>query len=902
MDRGKNDGISKYVQVFERKGTKEGPEEVAQSEAPNDELNKRLAEEVKKREALETDLAAKEQKLAELQLRLSNMENANLEEELRQKVEELNNIKDAYAKKMKNTVALQRIKYEKEIEKIRKDMKRLSMARGGIDEELQQRETDIEAKEDRLDSKERELERTRVELNEMKAKVAALKASSAGTGDTVKVDGDIKKRLEAMAKLDEMVKNREIEIGDLKKALADEVKKKENAQTELTNVKKGSVAMMKYITTLQSKKSEEELSELRTAFEQELEKRMAMEESIRKREEELTSKEADLTRKIEELSSGKQVDLATVKGLQSELEKKGAEIKTKEEALKTREKEIIAKFKSLEDEIKKKIKDGKIIQDVKREFQAKEEDLRRVKEILKEKEEELKRRETELQHRLSEMTSDKALENEAQRLNSLLAQKDKEIQSLKTSGGGVNVADLNEEVAALQDLVLKKEDELAKKDEAISALKGQINEMASNAGQAEVGVLEERIAEKEAIITNMTEQLRQMGSQLSEVQQSGGTSATVGPSNAQVKGLFEEVKDLRAQLDVKEIELKKLKDAVAYKDQELSRREIEMQHKEEVLRKEQARVEEAKKLGGSLDELNLKKRLEALESQISQKEEEIKQREKFILIKMEDIKKREGSLVEEDLAARAKERDVEFKEEKIKSGNPRLDDLLYGGIPFGKQILIMGPPFIGKETLVNNFLLEGVTKGVPCLILTTDSSPSDIREEMKYLLPDIEQYEDKGLVKYIDAYSKAMGLDENNPNIVVVEHPTDYKGINRALEEITAEFKKLSPYWRVCVRSISALVTLSDPTTTYRFLQNLTGRSKKGKIVVMYLLDKGMHNEQEIQTLGHLMDGALEFKTDGTKTFLAVQGICDVQSRQWIQYQYSKRGLNIGSFTLDHIK
>jgi KaiC/GvpD/RAD55 family RecA-like ATPase/chromosome segregation ATPase len=899
MARGKNDGISKYVQVFEKKGGKpDEPGEAAQAEVPNDELTKRLDEEVKKREALEADLAAKEQKLAELQLRQSNMENVNLEEELHSKVEELNNIKDAYAKKMKNTIALQRIKYEKEIDKIRKDMKRLSMARGGIDEELAQREKEIEAKEDRLESKERELERLKVDLEEMRTKVSSMKATSgASSAEVENLQGDLKKKLEAASKLEEMVKNREIEITDLKNALTEEVKKKEYAQTELTNVKKGSVAMMKYITTLQSKKSEEELSELRTAFEEELNKRMAMEESIRKREDELSIKEAGITKRIEELSSGKQVDLQTVKNLQSELEKRGLEIKTKEEALKNREKEIIAKFKSLEDEIKKKIKDGKIIQDVKREFQAKEDDLRRVKEILKEKEDEIKRRETELQHRLSEMTSDKALEREVQRLNDLLAQKDKEIQNLKSSGGGVNLADLNEEVAALQDLVLKKEDELAKRDESINALKGQINEMAGNAGHAEVGVLEERIAEKEATITNLTEQLRHMESE--GPRQAG---STVGPTNAQVKGLFEEVKDLRAQLDVKEIELKKLKDAVAYKDQEISRREIEMQHKEEVLKKEFSKVEEAKKLGGSLDELNLKKRLETLEQQISQKEEEIKQREKYISIKMEDIKKREGSLVEEDLAARAKERDVEFKEEKIKSGNTRLDDLLYGGIPFGKQILIMGPPFIGKETLVNNFLLEGVTKGVPCLIITTDCSPPDIRDEMRYILPDVEQYEEKGLIKYIDAYSKAMGMDEVHPNIIVVDHPTDYKGINKALEEITAGFRKLSPYWRVVVRSISALVTLSDPTTTYRFLQNLTGRSKKGKIVVMYLLDKGMHNEQEIQTLGHLMDGAIEFKTDGTKTFLAVQGVCDVQSRMWIQYQYSKRGLNIGSFTLDHIK
>jgi ribulose-bisphosphate carboxylase large chain len=107
---------------------------------------------------------------------------------------------------------------------------------------------------------------------------------------------------------------------------------------------------------------------------------------------------------------------------------------------------------------------------------------------------------------------------------------------------------------------------------------------------------------------------------------------------------------------------------------------------------------------------------------------------------------------------------MEFKEEKIKSGNPRLDDLLYGGIPFGKQILIMGPPFIGKETMVNNFLLEGVFKGIPCLILTTDSSPSDIRDELKYIMPDIEQYEAKGLVKI--AYPLDLFEPSNMPQLM----------------------------------------------------------------------------------------------------------------------------------------
>lgn len=244
----------------------------------------------------------------------------------------------------------------------------------------------------------------------------------------------------------------------------------------------------------------------------------------------------------------------------------------------------------------------------------------------------------------------------------------------------------------------------------------------------------------------------------------------------------------------------------------------------------------------------------------------------------------------------------ELKEEKAKSGHPRLDDLLYGGIPFGKQVLVMGPPFIGKETLTNNFLLEAVTKGIPVLILTTDSSTTDIIDEMTYILPDVNKYIEKGLIKFVDAYSKAMGMEGDDvPWITVVDHPTDYKGINKAIGEFTESCKAQGKMWRMVVRSVSALVTLSDPTTSYRFLQNLTGRAKKDKAIVMYLLDKGMHNEQEIQTLGHLMDGAIECKTDGIKTFLAIQGICDVQSRMWIQYQYSKRGLNIGSFTLNHI-
>ena len=69
-----------------------------------------------------------------------------------------------------------------------------------------------------------------------------------------------------------------------------------------------------------------------------------------------------------------------------------------------------------------------------------------------------------------------------------------------------------------------------------------------------------------------------------------------------------------------------------------------------------------------------------------------------------------------------------------------------------------------------------------------------------------------------------------------------------------------------------------------------------------YVIEKGMHEEQEIQMLGSLMDGSIEFKVEQLKSFLSIKGICDVQSRGWIRYTYTKSSLSIGSFSLDHIK
>jgi len=364
----------------------------------------------------------------------------------------------------------------------------------------------------------------------------------------------------------------------------------------------------------------------------------------------------------------------------------------------------------------------------------------------------------------------------------------------------------------------------------------------------------------------------------------------------------QEIQRLQEEIGLKEDELKKLKEPLAFKEEELLRREEDLMYREKRMEAELRKAEQAKAEGGSAEEMDLKGRLEELKGEIAQKEEEVRSKEKYLSQKMEELRLREQGMIEEDIEARAEDRQVEVKQQKVKTGIARLDDLLFGGIPFSSNVSVYGPAYVGKEVVVSIFMAEGLKKGLPVLWVLTDKAPADIREEMAFVMPDYEEREKLGLVRYIDAYSKSMGADASDPNTTYIDDPTDHGAILKATDAIAAEWKKKYQSYRLAFRSVSTLIAYLDPTTTFKFLQPFVGRRKRDKAVAFYVIEKGMHEEQEIQMLGSLMDGSVEFKVEQLKSFLSIKGICDVQSRSWIRYTYTKSSVSIGSFSLDHIK
>jgi KaiC/GvpD/RAD55 family RecA-like ATPase len=363
-----------------------------------------------------------------------------------------------------------------------------------------------------------------------------------------------------------------------------------------------------------------------------------------------------------------------------------------------------------------------------------------------------------------------------------------------------------------------------------------------------------------------------------------------------------ELDQMKIQIREKDDELKKIKDVITYKEDELNRREEDMMYREKVLSGEKRKFEETRKELTGTDEVELKKRIEELRNEVQKKEEDVRAKERFLNAKAEEIRMRESGLIEDEIKAREKDVVLEATQAKVKTGNTRLDDLLLGGIPFGSNIMVHGPPFVGKEVMVNSFIAEGLKKGIPALWVITDKTPKDIREEMKFVLSGYDEYERKGLVRYIDAFSRSMGDESKDAYTVYIEEPTDHEKISDAVETITKSFRESHEYYRMAFRSISTLIAYSDPNTAFRFLSPLCGKRKRDKAVSMFTVEKGMHGEQEIQMLGSIMDGMIDFKVDQLKTFFSVQGISEVQSRAYIRYTASKHALQIGSFALDHIR
>jgi len=246
--------------------------------------------------------------------------------------------------------------------------------------------------------------------------------------------------------------------------------------------------------------------------------------------------------------------------------------------------------------------------------------------------------------------------------------------------------------------------------------------------------------------------------------------------------------------------------------------------------------------------------------------------------------------------------------EKLSTGIKRLDDLLYGGIPIRSNIMVYGPPFIGKEWLITRFIAKGLEEGQPSVAVLTNSGVEEFREELRKTLKTerpLEEYEQKGLIRYVDAYTRIIGDTSVFEGAYYVESFADTTTILRMVDSALRDVTRFNLPIRFGFISISTLVVNISSQAAFRLAYMIAGVVKRYRGTGLYAVDSGMHSESEVSTFAHLMDGILEFREEFEpehKTYLRVLGLGQVKSRNWIEYVYNGEELKItGSFAIGRI-
>ena len=238
----------------------------------------------------------------------------------------------------------------------------------------------------------------------------------------------------------------------------------------------------------------------------------------------------------------------------------------------------------------------------------------------------------------------------------------------------------------------------------------------------------------------------------------------------------------------------------------------------------------------------------------------------------------------------------------VKTGIERLDELLKGGIPVTTNTLLYAPPFIGKDTILKHFVLSGLEEGEPIIFVLTDKSFSEMREEMKNMDKKFVDYENEGKVKYIDVYSKGVELQEEGQNVIFVDSPINRERITASIISTEREFAKKYGRHRLVLDSLSTLIVYSDAKAVFRFLQVVSGTCKRLGATSIFSMTRGMHEEIEVQTIKHLMDGVIEMREEGSRMQIRVQGCGEAVSRNWIDYTLEKDEIKLtGAFRMSRV-
>lgn len=165
----------------------------------------------------------------------------------------------------------------------------------------------------------------------------------------------------------------------------------------------------------------------------------------------------------------------------------------------------------------------------------------------------------------------------------------------------------------------------------------------------------------------------------------------------------------------------------------------------------------------------------------------------------------------------------------IQTGTKGLDDLLGGGFPKGKCILVVGSPGAGKTILLMQFLKSGALADERGLYVTMDETPEQVKNNLSSFGWNIDKLEEEGKLLFLDAtMMRQSGLRRQSGLLLGHEEITSEPRMTvRFLVETLNRIIKEEDIQRIAIDPITSIMLRYDQPSRRRramlmFFESLT--------------------------------------------------------------------------------
>jgi KaiC/GvpD/RAD55 family RecA-like ATPase/PKD repeat protein len=219
-----------------------------------------------------------------------------------------------------------------------------------------------------------------------------------------------------------------------------------------------------------------------------------------------------------------------------------------------------------------------------------------------------------------------------------------------------------------------------------------------------------------------------------------------------------------------------------------------------------------------------------------------------------------------------------------------LTDALGGELPEGLSVMIVGDAGSGKSVLCQQLAYRYLSQGKPCIYITYDCFPDEIRKSMQSFGWGISRHEQNENFVFVDCYSPIAGKPSQER--YSAKQAFSLWELGTAIS--TAMDKVNQKSCRVFLDSTAPLFTRVDSSKVIQFLQDRGAQIRGDNGIFFFIVGRGTLQEDLRRKLEEIVDCIIEFDVTEEKTQTARRmRVRKMRGRsfsdQWLSFRIDSR-------------